>query len=331
MAMTKKLKSVEEQALEWVVRLRSDQVTDEDINKFSNWLSAGAAQRNAWDNALDTWTTLGVVELMPLDSLMQSEAATRVVNFPARQRRSWRPFAAAATVLLASVLVWSFLPGAPDPQSYQTAVGESRLVDLADGTAVELNTTSEILVVLDKDERRVQLLRGEAYFDVAPDKQRPFRVVLGEIQAEALGTAFNIFRKTPDDVTVVVSEGVVRVSEVQGSATSAAQSRLVLAGQSISYQAGQRLAEPVEVDIDRQMAWRRGQLVFENTSIADAVTALNRYSVKKISLGNGTGNLKLSGTFSLRQPQQTLHAVAQAANLNVEKSETGWLLSPQEP
>lgn len=332
----RKKQSVDEQALQWVVRLRSDQVSEQDLDSFAEWVTAGKTQRAAWNEALQTWETLGVVERLPLDGLLRSRESAKVLDFPVSRPQSSprgrRYFGAAATVVVACVLAWVLWPVTPASSVFKTATGESRAIELRDGSVVELNTQSEIRVSLLPDERRVELVRGEAFFKVAPDKQRPFRVKAGKAQAEAVGTAFNVYRDSRDSARIVVVEGVVRVSEIEGSATRSADNQLLIANQEVMYRPELGIGKPANANVERITAWRHGQLVFENATLGEAVTAINRYLEHKITIADGASSgRRLSGVFSIRQPDETIRAVGQALDLSVTHQANGWLLSRSDP
>src|SRR5690606_6030511 len=89
-------------------------------------------------------------------------------------------------------LVFIFTIGQSQPEEYITYVGEQRLVQLEDGSQVRLNTNTRIQVSYSRQTRRIDLLQGEAYFDVSKDPQRPFEVIANHSIVRALGTEFNV-------------------------------------------------------------------------------------------------------------------------------------------
>src|SRR5262249_9940655 len=116
---------------------------------------------------------------------------------------------------LAATLVLAIAVGAVshfNRNTYSTSVGATTAVPLRDGSKVILNTASEIRVVVTDVERAVHLEAGEAYFEVAKDRKRPFVVIAGAQRITALGTAFSVRRVAHDDVRVVVTDGLVAVS-----------------------------------------------------------------------------------------------------------------------
>ena len=198
----------------------------------------------------------------------------------------------------------------------QVQASISRL-PLADGSVVELNTNSAISVSLTEDFRGIELLKGEVFFTVASDKDRPFVVDVGGATVRAVGTAFNIYRVTDQSAIVSVAEGIVRVEEAGGSSVSSAQSQLLTVDQALKIDSVRGLSTSDSHNA-QATAWRQGQLLFDNTSIADAVEMLNRYLHKQVIVADDVSkSIKISGTFSSRQKKETLAAVANALGLEL--------------
>ena len=337
------------QADAWIVALRRENVQPADLDKFAAWLSIDILHQQTWDNALTVWQTLGAISHMPLDALLAADPVDAVrethqptshqasklncflANFSLdRLRQRWMPVAMACSLLLASALVALF--NAP-PQSdfYSVGVGEYAEVVLADGSVVELNTDSAIEVTLTDHSREIELLKGEAFFAVAPDKSRPFIVDVAGATVRAVGTAFNIYKVSGESAVVAVTEGIVRIEEADGSSVSAAQSRLVTADSALNIDLLRGLSD-ADVDNTQATAWRHGQLLFDSTPLAEAVAMLNRYLVQKVVVADTVpSSMRLSGTFSSRQKKETLLAVAQALSLELTRHGDKWMLSQNTP
>ena len=227
-----------DQALEWLARLRADTVGESELSDFTNWLTAADNHQQAWDYALDVWESLGVLSHMPLDDLLIDNPGSgrpQGLTYLLKMKwitSAWKSLAAvSATVAIVLTLLFASQPAT---QNYSAGLGEYRQVSLEDGSTIELNTNSQITVRLSQSSREVELVSGEAFFTVAPDKHSPFIVRIGDSKVQALGTAFNIYRQTQDQAAITVVEGVVRVSEGQGSALAAAETQLLLVDQSAS-------------------------------------------------------------------------------------------------
>jgi transmembrane sensor len=231
---------------------------------------------------------------------------------------------------------------------YETATGERLAFTLNDGSQVTLDTQSELKVSFSPAERSVRLMRGQAFFEVAKDPQRPFIVEARNRRFVAVGTAFDV-RVDGDQVRVIMVEGTVRVEgrAPEVAATNApgaptqpptsgiagrAANRDVLRSESpavTTITAGEQFITDAEredhvraADPERSMSWRRGQLVFDNTRLADAVAEVNRYSEAKIELADpDLGNLRLSGAFATGRPTVFVEAVTTYFPVRVTRSD----------
>lgn len=271
---------------------------------------------------------------LPHKTVLREEQAI-ALDSPATQVRTASAHSAmrrfgvglAAALLLALGAMWWFT-GAGAWQSYSTKLGEQRLVTLADGSVVHLNTDSTVAVRLGDGTRRVQLIRGEALFDVAHDPNRPFLVQSANAVIQAIGTSFDVYRRE-SGTRVAVIEGVVQVSEDSKaspvprprSPPSAPQTQLLAAGESAEVSSGGRISERQAVNAVKAVAWRQRRLVFEDDTLADIATEFNRYNAKvKIRvLGAAAVNEHFSGTFDADAPEAIMLALIGDPRLRVER------------
>lgn len=220
-----------------------------------------------------------------------------------RARRLLR--AVAATFLLAAVgsVAWYFWLTGPD---YSTPVGGLASVPMSDGSKVTLNTDSQIRVAVTETERRVELQQGEAFFEVAKDPSRPFVVTVGKKQVIAVGTAFSV-RRNGNDVRVAVTEGRVRIEDAAESSTApdvVDDKILTLSAGSIARasQASLLVQEKPITEIQSDLSWRTGYLIFRDLALADAVAEFNRYNIRKIFIEDPTvAAIRVSGKFRSTQ------------------------------
>lgn len=325
-----------DQALTWVVRLRSDVVCEKDIAGFADWLVTSDQHELAWDQALSTWETAGVLSHMPdlLGNFQAADIESSNSNVQTSMGRwfagLWKSLTTVTASIVAVAAVIFLLQDSS--QTYSSGVGEYQQVELQDGSLIELNTDSAVSVSLSDNQRDIELLKGEAFFTVAPDKQKPFVVRVGGAEVQALGTAFNVYRADTDLATVHVVEGVVRVSEAKGSVLAVAASKLLLANQALTFSESKGLSDMPVLSVVQATAWREGQIMFADTSLPEAIAILNRYLEHKIILADGTLSAhKVSGIFSSREREATLVAVAQAFKLEVSRQDNNWLLSQPNP
>ncbi|WP_300381138.1 FecR domain-containing protein [Henriciella sp.] len=202
----------------------------------------------------------------------------------------------AALVLIGLVVVGVWPAAQPvAPDIYVTDIGEVRQVVLADGSTVTLNTASRVEVRLGEDAREIELAWGEALFDVAGEA-RPFVVMAGASRTEALGTRFNV-QAGGDEVAITLVEGSVRV----GASDGAGQGSVLEPGDQLVMQADGGV-EVSEVDLESVGRWTSGLVQFDNTTLAEAVAEMNRYSSVTIRIGDqALAAERISGSFPAGQ------------------------------
>lgn len=300
-------RAIEDAAAVWLQRRDNEDWSEPDEAELQRWLAASVAHRvaflrleAAWDEslrlqALGAGTAPGTIpppgawQVSPLFKAVVDSDAT---PSPPVQRgaSSYRKWAIAATILVASIgallLATQF-----SAERYVTPVGSIASIPLPDGSNVTLNTGSDIRVDLTETERLVRLESGEAFFEVAKDAKRPFVVAAGGKRVTAVGTKFSV-RRDGDDVSVIVTEGKVRID-------GTAQQPMLLAGamahtskQQLDVRAGS--AQQVE----EALSWRTGYLIFDTTDLADAIAQFNRYTHRKIVIQDPQiAGLHVSGKF----------------------------------
>lgn len=227
---------------------------------------------------------------------LSNDSAQPTADLPIKPKtpsRSYvRAIAASVLMMLAVAATWSFWPSGP---SYRTPVGGLAFLPIADGSTVTLSTDSEVRVTLTETERRVNLERGEAFFEVAKDAARPFVVVAGGQRVIAVGTKFSV-RRDAGDIRVVVAEGRVRVEDSDGRVAPSLQ---LAAGDIARAGAADTMvqAKPMS-EVEESLSWRSGYLVFRDASLADAVAEFNRYTEHKIVIDDQTvAAMRVGGKF----------------------------------
>ena len=325
------LARADDAALAWIARLRSDAVSDSDRQAFALWLAESDSNRKAMDAAEALWGELGaILDARPADA--QPETGIELSGFSLRR---WVPTAvAAAATLLLGILFWPDAGQQPAGEIYRTAMGERMDVLLPDGSRALLNTATVVQVAYDEDTRLVSLRRGQAWFSVEKNPQKPFVVDAGNTRITALGTAFDVYRHS-ETTEVTVTEGVVRVGELGNTGARAANTELLHAHQTLRAAAqGWEVKQQSERDIEQQLAWREGRLVAVEMPLGELITQLGRYDSTRYLLGSpGLAALTVSGVFELDQPQAILRALE--VSLKVEAREinddTVQLVKPGSP
>lgn len=183
----------------------------------------------------------------------------------------------------------------------ETAIGELRKVPLADRSLASIDSATRLEVSIGARQRRIGLLKGQAWFQVAKDARRPFVVAAGAVSVTAVGTAFAVQRQ-PGGARVVVTEGVV---EVRHGADPAPVR--IAAGQQ-AYVADQGGTVTVRREADaatRQLAWRDGMIVLQNDTLARAVAQFNRYNRRQLVIADPALRSKtLVGRYRVDEAEQ---------------------------
>jgi transmembrane sensor len=233
-------------------------------------------------------------------------------------RRRWLAAAAlGACAAIASTVALQFDLAI---DNYRTAVGEQRLIRLADGSHVALNTDSAIEVALHDDRRSISLLRGEASFTVAHDPRRPFVVAANGVTLRAVGTAFNV-RLRPQLTEVTVTAGTVAIG-------GDSNSRMVPAGRAAAVRRGAVAVTPLaSAAMNRRLAWRSGKLSFDGDTLAQAVEEFNRYRASPIVIGDpALAGIRIGGTFRADGSASFAQALQDSFGIRTVQGRDGSLL-----
>ncbi|MCC6201373.1 MAG: FecR domain-containing protein [Gammaproteobacteria bacterium] len=164
-----------------------------------------------------------------------------------------------------------------------TGIGDSQTVTLPDGSTVTANTDTRIAIRIGAGARDLTLLRGEAFFTVAPDAQRPFRVQAGGRVVQAIGTAFNVRLREAATVEVTVTEGKVRVTAVSnpasGAPARAGAETLVSANQALLAAPDHTAVREIDALVrDQTLAWQYGMLLFQGEPLEQMLAEVSRYT-----------------------------------------------------
>ncbi|MBB4840306.1 transmembrane sensor [Sphingomonas kyeonggiensis] len=306
------------EAAAWLARLQGDARTPAREAAFQDWLRADPAHQSAFERATDIWADLPGAALLLDEPPVRaaSTAPTPIAEARARWRLPLHQLALAASLLIA-VGIGSFL-WLSRPSIYSTAIGEQKVATLEDGSRIALNTDSSVEVRYDPAQRLVELEHGEAMFEVAHNTARPFIVRAGDKQVRAVGTSF-VVRREDKEVTVILLQGKVVVTDIRPAVKRIAPTYLT---------PGERLRAQPEgaVRVDAQpaeiaTAWRRGQAMFSDTPLIDAVAELNRYGGPRLVVDDPRlATLRVSGVFATNDTGEFARAVAALHGLRIEQT-----------
>jgi transmembrane sensor len=226
--------------------------------------------------------------------------------------------AAVALALLASITVLFLWVDRDSARTYSTGIGEQRTIQLADGSAVELNSRSRIKVRLTDRQRDVALIEGQALFRVAKDKQRPFVVQAGEARVRAVGTEFDVYRK-PTVTVVTVVEG--RVETYPGSDGAGAAAIVLSAGDQLTV-LPHSVPRPKRADTAAATAWVHKRLIFEETPLSEVAEEFNRYNRRPLAIDDPElQTLKISGIYSSTDPVSLINFLRNQNSMRVIETE----------
>ncbi len=290
---------IAQQASEFVVHLYSGSMSENDERRLYEWLDADDAHREEYQRMLDLWTDSSELNL---------DSAGLVGADETPKRRQWLIAAGLATLAVsAGFFSWLSRDIPPiEAVQYATAVGEQRTISLADGSTLILNTDSEVSIRFSDDVRALSFVRGEAFFSVAEDPDRPFSVNVDDRYVTAIGTKFNIYRKT-GETTVAVIEGTVSIHAADQTATSI-DANLVDGGQ-IGTFTGNKLGITVSAvpNIEDFHSWRIGVVRFDDVSLQRLVDEYNRYNTRKIRIADDyLGEYRIGGVYQLAKVEAML-------------------------
>ena len=332
--------SIETEACAWISQLDGDcPPSAADIAALKEWLNRSPVHRQELQRAAQLWGDLNqLTELAPALQSLESPKPSLYNSLVAplmAPRLTLASCFTAAMLALAGVMLWANLGQIePSHQLYSSQIGEQQLATLPDGSVLQLNTNSQVEIDFSADRRKVRLLQGEAHFQVAHNKTRPFEVYAGQGRVRALGTAFSVYLKE-QAVEVTVTEGRVELasgleslaSDTTSSAPAASdQQRVELrAGQITSYH---QQVEPVRTlrqdEVARKLSWREGMLVFSGESLEQVVQQVSRYTTQTIVISDpAIRDMRIGGYFKAGETQAMLDVLESNFGVRVERIHTG--------
>jgi transmembrane sensor len=327
---------IDEQAARWLVRLDAEgpECADTVRAQFDAWASSDLRHRAAYLRLSAAWAKSGRLRtLVPAGAPIDPDFLRRRARRPHWLRPLWIAGMAATVVATALVGWWQFRPVTT---TYRTDLGGFSRVPLLDGSVVALNTDSEIRVRLSRTIREIVLVRGEANFDVAHDRRRPFDVHVESAVVRAVGTSFDVRRVDKNNVNVMVTEGRVTLgaaSAAQGGRTAERVPVTLAAGQAATSRAGHLEVQDIgAAEAARRLAWQGGAISFQGESLADAISEFNRYSRRRLELADPElGKLRVGGEFRTTDIDSFVAALHASFGLAVVSDGSGTLRIEQKP
>ncbi len=297
------------QATVWLVRLDDEPNNDALRAQFIDWLATSPGHLAAWEETERVSTLMSAAGPLARDGPPMLVSATRPGWF--RRIPSAKTLASLAMAVCLAWIVAPYL--ALQLRSDEiTGTGELRVVRLEDGSTVHLAPATAIAFRSAANGRTLNLLEGEAWFDVAHDETRPFRVNTGDSIVTVLGTAFSVRRNGPG-TDVAVQRGRVAVATPDGT-----QRVELVAGQSLSVSNDAAIRGAIRPD--RVASWRESVAIVDDQSIGDVIDRIRPwYGGYIIARGPGLKSRRVSGVYDLRHPDQALEALARAHKVTVSR------------
>jgi transmembrane sensor len=304
----------------WIVRLHGAHRSPELEAGFRRWLEASADNAAEFERVTGVWDSAPHASIAGLPRVVPRERAS-----PGLGR--W----AIASTLLLMVATGAFLSyrlrRSPE---YVTTIGEQRTVPLEDGSRIALNSNSEVKIEFTAERRAVRLLYGEAFLEVAHNQARPFIVIAGDNQVTAVGTTFEV-RYESNQVDVTLVEGKVNVTTAAEPLTAPTDLSNALNGlgklssSGYAMTAGERLTiskgASAVIDaprVEAVTAWRRGEVMLDDTLLTEAVAEMNRYNRSPLIIDESrVAALRISGIYHTGDSEGFAQSVAQLYGLEV--------------
>lgn len=339
--MNKTIADRELEACAWIAKIDGGAATSEDIAKLKAWILEHPENKRAFE--LFSADFVAVRDLLSTvgEAVHDLEdAAKRAGTFSGwirAAKQNWSVMGVGGAVVAS--LVWGVvIMTAPrtelapadhlnqTPIYYASNIGQFETIELEDGSSVMLNTDTEISVEYTPYERRVQLVQGEAVFDVAKDPNRPFRVHTNRAVVKAVGTIFSV-KSVGGTVELMVEEGLVEftsntIAELTEHKEEAnlSDSRLVSSGSYTKFESEtETLIEKTDVAfVERRMAWRSGVLRFDSEPLSEVVSEYNRYITQKIIIDDPELlQLPVAGAFPIGKTRALIDALEQGFGVKI--------------
>lgn len=325
---------IDEEAAVWIWRMDSAAVAAADRQAFEAWLREDPRHRRAAAALSAVWSTLDGLAEAKRDEKIATFTNTAKLPLLHHPQRGW--FAAAAVLAAVAVGAIWLQQGSGESQTLATAVGQQRNVTLADGSTVTLNTNTILETDLRRHTREIYLRKGEAHFQVAHDRSRPFLVHAGDAVVRAVGTAFEVRVLTDQHVDVVVNEGSVEVQAtalLPASSNPGARSRRAAATTVRALNAGERLSTasrdyavtPVTAQqMSSELAWREGAIIFDGQPLSEAIAEIERYTDARIVISDPEiAGLRVGGRFRTGDVQEFFDALQTALPVSIRHTNAG--------
>jgi transmembrane sensor len=332
-----KLSALEpDEAAAYFIARRAEGLASAEQQLLADWLSRNETHRHAFESADRAWQSFAGSEGDEILAAMRAHARTQ----RSRAFSRWRPaVAVAATLILAAGAALMFIPGlnpwAPESQPHGTRSGEIQYVSaraevknltLPDGTHMTLDAESAAVGRFTAKSRTVKLLRGRAFFEVMPDRLRPFVVTAAGGSVVAVGTRFDVNLEA-EGLTVTLVEGHVEIRPADPGLAPAT----LAPGQQYVVRLGKAMIRTIGAASENVVAWRVGLINFDDQTLADAAAVMNRYSRDQVVIRDpAVASIRVTGQFRAGDAQRFVSTLAELKKLRfVRRANEIEILGPE--
>jgi transmembrane sensor len=316
-------------ATAWIARLNAGPLSWWDRRALARWLEGDSARLAALEAAQainEAAQNLG-------DSALARQYLTHDLRAnTARPREGFAlpslAAAAVAAVLVVIVAPWNApsLPRLANDSQAQTDVGQITDYVLPDRSTVTVAGASLVSIAFTDERREVGLERGEAFFDVSPDKGRPFVITAGAHKVTVTGTSFNVnYLAALNAMEVAVVEGTVRVAFPLIGGGS--ETETMRAGDVIYFGSSGPLVRR-NLTAQQVSAWRSRKLYFDSANLSQVLAEVNRYAAKPLVSGTrDIDTLMLTGQFPAGDIESVLISLQQLYGIEARETNGQWVLA----
>ncbi len=329
--------NIGEEAAEWFVTNRHGVPDPVQRARFAAWLKASPVHIEEYlgvalvahdlRQAADPGVSLEelLADTRDADTDVRSIGTDSATLAAPGSRVQWR-FAVAAAALGTAVALTFLWWGADHTSEVRYATGHGQQITqrLPDDSQLHLDTDTAVTVRYSRTERVAEIARGQVLFQVAHEAARPFRVIAGAAEVVDVGTRFDAYLLR-DATLVTVLEGQVEVSLAAHLHRAPAGDRAVSvhAGEQIRVAAGKLPWQASPADTQRNTAWLRRQIIFEQEPLEAVAAEFNRYSAVPIEIETPSlGALAISGTFSADDTESFVAFLKTVEGVRVEVTPT---------
>lgn len=312
--------AVETEAADWVADRRNvEDWSAERQAELDAWLAQSLAHRVAFVRIEATWRRTDRLAALHRPVGEQTDGVSQ-------RRPGWMRIAVVMGVIAATGTAGAGYLFNSHTQLIATPIGGQRNITLADGSQIELNTDTSIRVDLTAKKRAIELVKGEAYFEIRHDAARPFVVTVSGHRIVDLGTKF-LIRTSSQALNVTLVEGSARLETISPQASQ--QDVTLKPGDlAVATADSVRVSKRPVRDMQNALAWRRGVIALHNASLADAAAEFNRYGGEQLIVADAdAGKLTINGTFGKTEVEEFAGMTHEIFGLRIQHQNGAIVLS----